>query len=88
MSSTTGVRGVYQKRQKWQVKIQYEGKKCCLGCYETKEQAGYIYDFFSFFIYKEFSVLEAGIQRVFTDDMKIKIGQLIERHQFKFLAPL
>ena len=78
-----GIRGVSQNSQKWKAEIRYKGKLCYLGSYDTKEEAGLFYDAFAWMLYKDFAVLEAGIPRVYTDEMKIKIGKLIERHNFK-----
>ena len=35
--STSGIKGVYKKGQKWQAIIKYNGKNCDLGTYNIKE---------------------------------------------------
>ena len=82
--NSCGVRGVRQRGQKWRAQIKFNGKICSLGSYNTKEQAGLIYDTFAWMLYRDFAILEPGIQRVYTEALKIKIVSLFEHHQFKF----
>ena len=83
-NNTSGVKGVswHKTAKKYQVQISLNNKSYHLGYYDSEFEAGFVYEFFSLMLFKEFTRITKKFNKYYSKDLFEKINKIIKHHNF------
>ena len=83
-TSTTGIKGVtwHKQNKKFYAQIKINSKQYHLGYYDFKEEAGFVFEYFSLMLFKEFAKITRKFNKYYSKDLFEKIKKLIKHHNF------
>ena len=86
MNSTnaTGIKevGWDKNTKKYHAQIGLNNKLYHLGLYDSKEEAAFVYEFFSLMLFKEFAKITRKFNQYYSKDLFKKIKEIIQHHNF------
>ena len=79
-----GIKGVSwnKKAKKFIAQISLNNKSYNLGYYDSEFEAGFIYEFFSLMLHKEFSKITRKFNKFYTPELFEKINKIIKHYNF------
>ena len=83
-NNTTNVKGVTWNKQnkKFRAQIRINNKQYHLGLYESEFEAGFVFEFFSLLLFKEFSKITRKFNQYYSKDLFEKIKEIIKHFNF------
>jgi len=79
-----GIKSVYwdKNAKKFRAQIKLNNKNYKLGFYDSEFEAGFVHEFFSLMLFKEFAKITRKFNKFYTPELFEKINKIIKHHNF------
>jgi NUMOD4 motif/HNH endonuclease/AP2 domain len=83
-NNKSGIKGVswHKNAKKFRAQIKINNKSYNLGLYDSEFEAGFVYEFFSLMLFKEFSKITRKFNKFYTPKLFEKINKIIKHYNF------